>query len=220
MRGGDAQWLCAELARFVFRAKVRLRVVDDSRLTGSASADEVGAIAGAIPHDYACTPPGPVHALSLADDPSRWLLFGASHAPTANADARERWRLADIRAGLPEIGDELRDQMLPQWIGLDRLGAVNVRKGCYPGQEIMARLHFKGGNKRSLYGLWFPGESTPIAGTVVRNAGGNEAGTIVVAARDPGTNGVEALASMVDSTTAGKLQVEGQASVEITCQFG
>ena len=69
---------------------------------------------------------------------------------------------SDIRAGLPEIGAELRDQLLPQWIGLDRLGAISVRKGCYPGQEIMARLHFKGGNKRSLYRLLWPaGEVVP-----------------------------------------------------------
>src|SRR6185312_5176981 len=95
LRGGDAEWLRAELSRFVFRAKVQM---------------------------------------------------GAAHGGASQTTALE-----DIRAGIPEIGVELRDQLLPQWIGLDRLGAVSVRKGCYPGQEIMARLHFKGGNKRSLY---------------------------------------------------------------------
>lgn len=149
LRGGDAAWMRAELARFVFRAKVQIAAVN-----------------------------------------------GTAEPAT----------LADIRAGLPEIGAELRDQLLPQWIGLDRLGAVSVRKGCYPGQEIMARLHFKGGNKRSLYridcNIFLP------AGATLRDAQtGEEAGCALQCARaDSGR--YEALACLIDAKAEATLRAD------------
>jgi folate-binding protein YgfZ len=115
--------------------------------------------------------------------------------------------LADIRAGIPEVGAELRDRLLPQWIGLDRLGAVSVNKGCYPGQEIMARLHFKGGNKRSLYRLRWAGDSLVPPGTPLRGANDGESGLVVMAAHDSRDGSVEALASLADGT-AGELRLE------------
>jgi folate-binding protein YgfZ len=156
LRGGDAEWLRAELARYVFRAKVQLRAVNEATT-------------------------GP---------------------------AQEYSPLADIRAGIPEIGVELRDLLLPQWIGLDRLGAVSVNKGCYPGQEIMARLHFKGGNKRSLYRLRWLGNALAQPGALLRDPGGSEAGVIVTAAHDAKTEDVEALASISDSAASVALTLE------------
>ncbi|MGH8090320.1 MAG: YgfZ/GcvT domain-containing protein [Rudaea sp.] len=156
LRGGDAEWLRAELARYVFRAKVQLRAVNE-----------------ATP---AATP---------------------EYSP-----------LADIRAGIPEVGVELRDRLLPQWLGLDRLGAVSVNKGCYPGQEIMARLHFKGGNKRSLYRLRWPGNALALPGTLLRDPDGSEAGVIVTAAHDAEAEDVEALASISDSAADAVLAME------------
>jgi folate-binding protein YgfZ len=150
LRGGDAEWLRAELARYVFRAKVQLRAVNEATT-------------------------GP---------------------------AQEYSPLADIRAGIPEIGVELRDLLLPQWIGLDRLGAVSVNKGCYPGQEIMARLHFKGGNKRSLYRIRWCGTAPADAGAVLRNADGGEEAGVIVACALAEAGCVEALASISDGVAA------------------
>jgi folate-binding protein YgfZ len=129
--------------------------------------------------------------------------------------------LADIRAGIPEVGAELRDRLLPQWIGLDRLGAVSVNKGCYPGQEIMARLHFKGGNKRSLYRLRWPGNALAEPGALLRDPGGSEAGIIVTAAHDVQAGHVEALASISDSGADAALTLESSPSraVDIVQRF-
>lgn len=152
LRGGDAEWLRAELSRFVFRAKVQL---------------------------------------------------SATTGPTAQTS-----KLDDIRAGIPEIDAELHDQFLPQWIGLDRLGAVSVSKGCYPGQEIMARLHFKGGNKRSLYRI---GSANPLTtGATLRDTQtGEEAGSVLQCARaDP--DRFEALASLIDAKAQAQLRADPQ----------
>ena len=66
----------------------------------------------------------------------------------ASGDA---WRLADICAGVARITEETSDRYLPQMLGLDWLGAVSYEKGCYVGQEIVARAHHLGRIKRRAY---------------------------------------------------------------------
>jgi folate-binding protein YgfZ len=144
--------------------------------------------------------------MALPGVPARWLVLRESTGEAVeSAQALANWRLADIRAGLPELGPALHDQFLPQWLGLDRLGAVSVGKGCYPGQEIMSRLHFKGGSKRHLYRLEMAAADPPAPGTALHTAGGENAGHIVSAERDGGGR-VQALASLLDSASATPLQ--------------
>jgi folate-binding protein YgfZ len=182
LRGGDPATLRAALAPYVLRAKVYLRISDATVLGAYAPA------AG---------------ALALPGSPARWVMAGESAAGAADISdgAREAWRLADIRAGLPVLAASLQDQLLPQWLGLDRLGAVSVKKGCYPGQEIMSRLHFKGGNKRSLYRIGLAGRDLPPVGATLTQTGGGEIGSIIMAAHS--TDGSEALATLLDAAAAG-----------------
>lgn len=58
------------------------------------------------------------------------------------------WRLANLLNGIPEILASQSEQFTPHMLNLDLLGAVSVNKGCYPGQEIVARTHFRGATKR------------------------------------------------------------------------
>jgi folate-binding protein YgfZ len=60
------------------------------------------------------------------------------------------WRLANLRAGVPEILAAQSEEFTPHMLNLDLLGAVSVSKGCYPGQEIVARTHFRGATKRRM----------------------------------------------------------------------
>lgn len=207
LRGGDAEWLRVELSRYVFRAKVQLRVANDSSLGAITDAAETTTIVDALPEASMIVTHAGVAMLSMPGDPPRWLQLGRDEAAT-DAGALERWRLTDIRAGIPEIGAELRDRLLPQWLGLDRLGAISVSKGCYPGQEIMARLHFKGGNKRSLYRLRWPGNEIFAPGTLLRDPGGAEAGVFATTACDAETGYIEALASLSDSAADAALRAE------------
>lgn len=59
--------------------------------------------------------------------------------------------LDEIRQGMPEIYPETREQFLPQMLGLERLGGIDFKKGCYPGQEIVARTQYLGELKRRLF---------------------------------------------------------------------
>ena len=208
LRGDGADYLRAELARYTFRAQVQLRVANEARLGATDAAAEITAAAGTLPGASVIVSRAGIVALTLPGDPPRWLALDHDKTSASDAAPLERWRLADIRAGLPEIGAELRERLLPQWLGLDRLRAVSVRKGCYPGQEIMARLHFKGGNKRSLYRLRWPGQAIHPPATILRGPDGAEAGVIVMCARDVERGCVEALASLSGETVPAVLETE------------
>ena len=209
LRGGDAGAMCAELTRFVFRAKVSLRVTLDAQALG-CDAGEAQATLGALPDETQTIAHEGSSGLRLPGPDPRWLVLGAANSAAAasSVQALNRWYLDDIRAGLPVLAPALQDQLLPQWLGLGRLGAINVVKGCYPGQEIMARLHFKGGNKRGLYRIQFDCESLPAPGTTLFTADATTAGGIVVMTAWTEGKCAEALVSLTDAMAAGQLRSE------------
>jgi len=205
LRGGDAARLRDALARYVLRAKVALRIV--------------GGWHAFIAHDQADVPDtqfdsdnrmataaGDRLRLALPGPPSRWLLLtpdAQSLALDPSEAARNRTALADIDAGLIWLDPALEESLLPQWLGLDALDATSVRKGCYPGQEVVARLHFKGGNKRGLYRIGYCAAALPAPGTEVTTDGSRQGGTVIQAAwREPGS--IAALAVLHDDAVGAK----------------
>lgn len=96
------------------------------------------------------------------------------------------WEWIDVRAGFPWITAATQDRFLPQMIGLDHLGGVSFRKGCYPGQEIVARTQYLGTPKRHLFPASVaapcPAPGTPLFG---QGPSDQSVGTVVSAARSP-----------------------------------
>lgn len=108
-----------------------------------------------------------------------WLVAGELLDDDAGDDphAVASWELAEIQAGIPEVYPRTSGQFVAQMLNLDQVGAVSFTKGCYPGQEIVARAHHLGRVKRRARLLRAagappaPGESlAESAGTVVRAA--------------------------------------------------
>ena len=89
----------------------------------------------------------------------RTLRVGAATAPL-DSGATARWTAFDIEHGLPRLPASQVGQWTPQQLSLDRLNAYSIKKGCYPGQEIVARTHFLGQAKRGLAAL---AAAAPIA---------------------------------------------------------
>ena len=138
LRGGAAADMAAALGRYVLRARVALRPHD--AILRAAAALPLHACAGAALGNPIAFGMG-THAWSI----------GASGAVVAGgADAA--WR-CEIDAGWPWLPDTALNALMPPALGLEHLGAVSFDKGCYPGQEIAARLHYRGGNKRHLVTL-------------------------------------------------------------------
>ena len=93
----------------------------------------------------------PDRALRLVDDPS------ADQA--ADPDFVLRWRRRDLTVGLPWLGSENSGQFLPQSLGLEERDGLSYTKGCYPGQEVVARVHYLGKVKERLSGFRLQGSS-------------------------------------------------------------
>jgi len=87
-----------------------------------------------------------------------WDASIAAHATPAGLAA---WEIARIEAGRPEWGIDMDDATIPQEANLEELGAISYTKGCYTGQELVARVHFRGHVNRALRGLRASGTTAP-----------------------------------------------------------
>ena len=101
----------------------------------------------------------PRFQLSLSPERATEFWQGASAAlPVAHSAA---WTLLDIRAGIAPVGAAISERFVPQMLNYDRLGAISFSKGCYTGQEVIARAHYKGAVKRRMQGFSCPGSKAP-----------------------------------------------------------
>lgn len=109
------------------------------------------------------------------------------------------WNLLDIQAGIGAIAPETFEAFTPQAINFQLVDGINFRKGCYTGQEIVARLHYRGTLKRHMYRFEFSitDQTLPLPGTELKNADGKTVGEVILAAYTNTNNG-ELLASVVD----------------------
>ncbi len=138
--------------------------------------------------------PGPVPRFVAAGDSGRLQALYSSLTGSARVVGSAAWRLLDIRAGLPEIQPQTVEAFVPQMINLDRLGGVSFDKGCYPGQEVVARLHYLGRLKRRMYRARVADGRRPAPGELLLTAeNGREVGKVVDAQPDP-SGGNELLA--------------------------
>ncbi len=96
----------------------------------------------------------------------------------ASADFAAAWQLHGIRAEFPEIEPSTQDLFVPQALSLERWGALNFQKGCYPGQEIVARLHYLGAHKRCLRRLVSSEQAQLLPGTGLYSATASETETV------------------------------------------
>lgn len=178
----DPVLLVAALQRFVFRSKVALAVRADLRVSGAFDAP-AGAGGARIGTDSAA-----VVELDLGGEGGPRRLRIVADAATAGAaeDAPalvERWTVFDLMHGLPRLPGSEAEQWTPQQLSLERLAAFSVKKGCYPGQEIVARTHFLGKAKRGLALL--EAGAPLVVGADVRD-GDTVLGRVIASASDSG----------------------------------
>jgi tRNA-modifying protein YgfZ len=148
------------LRKFVLRAKVKIEDAGESlSVAGVHGAHRLQSAGFAEKADYVETDDIGVAAVNR--DPDRYWVIGAAEKLAEhglpNADRAEHdWRLADVRAGLPQIYLPTRESFVAQMLNLDLLDGISFSKGCYTGQEIIARTQHLGRIKRRLYRLQLP----------------------------------------------------------------
>lgn len=203
---GDAGAIAGELRRFVFRAKVRVAAADGWHLFGAEATDALPSRLHGTDAEMRFDLPGAV----AAGAPRRTILRRTG-AEAVDAGRLAGWRCADIAAALPWIAPAVAGRFAPQALDLERIDAIRFDKGCYPGQEVAARLHFRGGNKRRCVRLALEGTAIPLPGSGVlgENPDGPHGEFLYAAAS---STGVAALAVVPDALLeAGPLRVEGDA---------
>lgn len=183
------------LRRYVMRAKVQLAPTDDLVVVGIAGPRSVAAIAqtlGQAPAAGACVTQGDVTALHVPGPTPRFLIVAT---PVAMQTAWREWRALatpvgtdiwdwlDIQAGLPTVLPQTVEAFVPQMANLDLVGGISLTKGCYPGQEIVARMHYLGRLKQRMYRAHVAGAHLPQPGDSIYAplARGQSVGTVVVA---------------------------------------
>jgi len=155
--------VAARLQMYVLRAKVQIEAQPGLRVAG-LRADEAG-------------PPG-----ASVFEPGRPELRYALTAPAAAEDAAQsRWRREEILRHVIWLQEGTTERFLPQMLGLENIGAVSFAKGCYPGQEIVARARYLGKLKRKPVLVEVDGvvSVNPGSNCVLVSAGENIDGVVV-----------------------------------------
>lgn len=155
---------------------------------------------------------GPVPRFVLLGPKAAISRMDAALSPLARRVDAAWWDLLDIEAGLPLIGPETTEEFIPQMLNLQALDGLSFRKGCYPGQEIVARLQYRGRLKRRLYRCHIQGPGIPAAGVSLFAPGQSAeqpAGSVLAASPHP-DGGVALLAVIqIDAAEDGPLRLEG-----------
>lgn len=144
----------------------------DTLVFGSLDLEAAGE-AGGLPLDGR-------RCLFLASDldAARELWVAHPHLPAAT------WLAALTADGIPLVSTDVSETFLPQMLDLQTLGAINFAKGCYLGQEVVARAQHRGQVKRRLARLRWQGARAPLPGAEITDAGGRPQGVIVQSATD------------------------------------
>lgn len=127
------------------------------------------------------------------------------------------WHLSEIHAGVPQIGKATQEQFVPQMVNYELLGGVNFKKGCYPGQEIVARSQYLGKLKRRTTLVSIPDLSAAPGMEVFATADPEQPCGMIVNAAPNGDGGVDALVEMkLAAIEAGSVRLGSAEGVALT----
>jgi hypothetical protein len=211
------------LRLFVLRSKTALRDASDEvailGLQGAHVAAHARQALGALPdtvdaaltvdHHTLVRLPGPAPrylALTRPDSaPALWETLTAGGQPVG----RSAWELTEILSGVPTVLPATADAFVPQMVNYDAIGGLSFTKGCYTGQEVVARTQYLGRLKRRLYRAQVQSPQPPDPGQEIyspRDALGQSVGKVVSAEPAPG-GGYELLAVVQIEAAGGPLHL-------------
>ena len=197
------------LRMFVLRAAV----------TSAADRNPIQACFGALPDSiHAAAPDRPWSVersqhqtvLRMPGAQARYLILDAQAQDLPPGDWA--WRYTDICAGVPIVWPSTQDHFVAQMANLDALDGISFDKGCYTGQEVIARLHYLGKLKRRMFFVRGDGEA-PMPASAIKNAGGDgsSVGEVVDAVSLPGGGFVASTVLQVSAAESDDLCLEGDA---------
>jgi len=204
-----AEAITKRLRMYVLRSKVVIEDVSDSTVRmGICGPNNEAVLAGLFPalpasaHDLTANEHGilirlpgtpPRYELIVEEERAEniWSQLSQQLRPVG----KNAWEWLEIQAGIPDIQPGAQEEFVPQMVNLDALGGINFKKGCYTGQEIVARTHYLGKLKRRTQLGHIAGVKQPQPGDDVLAESGEPIGKIVRSAPAP-TGGFDVLAEL------------------------
>lgn len=219
---GDTQ---NRLQMFVMMSKVTLENASDELLgigySGPDADQKLVTIINSVPTEVdTVTQTNDVTVVRISNTPPRFELYGevdtiktiwGKLATEAKPVGSGSWDLLDIKDAIPEVVPETKEAFVPQMINLEGINALSFKKGCYPGQEIVARMHYLGKLKRHMFLAHVDEDTKPAPGDSLFAEGSESAqgaGKIVRAESNP--NGGTDLLAVIElaSKEKGSLHLE------------
>lgn len=201
------------LSMFVMRAKVRLSDATADFDRYGIAGDPVAPVMAGATAPWTHVSPGEAHVVGLypADGQSRclWIAPSGQAAPAGAPLSQEVWLWGEVRSGIATITAPIVEAFVPQMLNYESVGGVNFKKGCYPGQEVVARSQFRGTLKRRAY--LAHADSAMQAGQEIFHESDPEqpCGLVAQAARAP-TGAWDAIVSMqITAAQEGRLSLGG-----------
>jgi hypothetical protein len=215
--------IAKRLKMYVMRSKVEIQDVSESiikiGLHGAKAIELLSPLFSKIPqsdYELASLENGAIIRLpgnqprfeiftDIANAPAIWSSL-ALHAKVADA---AYWELLEIQAGIPEVYVKTQEEFVPQMLNLDLLNGINFKKGCYTGQEIVARTHYLGTVKRRTQLAHIDSDIAQNPGDDILNSNGDSVGKVVRCAPSY-SGGYDVLVEVrLESVEAGQLNVNG-----------
>lgn len=208
------------LSMFVMRAKAKFSDVSAEMSVFGLAGDAINAIATPAVSAWSKADIGTSTLVQLypADDIPRalWIAPSSEAAPQGEPLSEDLWRWSEVRSGIALITTPIVEAFVPQMLNYESVGGVNFKKGCYPGQEVVARSQFRGTLKRRAYLVH--SEAPMTTGDEVFQAAdeGQPCGIVAQAAASP-LGGYDAVVSMqVAAFEAGNLHLSGATGTALT----
>jgi len=178
----------SRLKMFIMRAKVTLEPasVETVRIgiSGKDAAEKLGTHFSSLPGDVNGV--GDENGITIIKHPGinprfeligereqiqrLWQLLSQDFTPTGS----NAWQLLNINAAQPSVVTETVEMFIPQMLNLHVIDGVSFKKGCYPGQEVVARLHYRGKLKRHMQIAQFNADPLPLPGMLLYPLDGGE----------------------------------------------
>ena len=220
------------LKMFVLMTQVELDDASNELIRfgiGGPGADELlQTIVGTLPEQpHQVTRHEGISVIRVPDKQSRFMIVGSNDqlqplwqkiAEHATPVTSQVWDHQDIINGIPQIVDATAEDFVPQMLNMQSIAALSFKKGCYPGQEIVARMHYLGKQKRRMYLAHVDADSSIAPGTSIFSKGSDSAqsvGTIVSCASCPDGGQDLLVVLQIASAENAELHPENQQNVPL-----
>lgn len=233
LNGELTENVAKRLRMYVLRSKVTIRNVSDITIrigiAGPQAATTLNALFGnapQAPHQFISMEdtillqlPGNTPRFEIFTDLEHaqdiWTQLQQTHTPVGT----HCWDWLDIQAGIPDVTPATVEAFVPQMLNLDLLEGINFKKGCYTGQEIVARTHYLGKVKRRTHLAHVETATAPQAGHPVYGQDSNEPIGMVVSAAPAPKGGFDVLAEMrLESVEAGDTSLSNNKAPRLELQ--